>query len=408
METLKGLSNFVSEGLKNGSLQQKTFPENDTAQFKKNPFYKVVADKLIEQLEAGTAPWQKPWEDSIHKNPTNPVTGNDYKGMNSIFLSMQGRADSRWLTYKQAKSIDAQVKKGEKATTVTYVKLREEKTVYENGKPVIDSNGEKVKRTIVLEKPKYFSASVFNGEQIEGLPELEKKERTWEDLKRAEDILKDSGATIIHDRADTDFYSASKDEIHLPPREQFDESAKYYSTALHELGHWTGHEDRLNRDLSGKFSSDSYAKEELRAEISSLMVGNSLNIGHNPDNHAAYVKSWIKALKEDPKEILHASKDAEAIHQFIMEKERAVNKDSDIDVKINKQETAILETEKLNISKPEIMKLPEAMQEMADKFHSPEDKQRFIEGVNKMIIQQENQIQNKEATNIQVDSGAER
>jgi antirestriction protein ArdC len=88
----------------------------------------------------------------------------------------------------------------------------------------------------------------------------------------------------------------------------FDNAGKYYATALHELGHATGHPSRLDRDLSGGFGSESYAKEELRAEISSLMAGTELGIGHDPQQHTAYVKSWIKILKDDPKEILNALK----------------------------------------------------------------------------------------------------
>ncbi|HHQ4590751.1 TPA: zincin-like metallopeptidase domain-containing protein, partial [Aeromonas veronii] len=92
--------------------------------------------------------------------------------------------------------------------------------------------------------------------------------------------------------------------------------------ALHELGHATGHASRLNRDLSGRFGSESYAKEELRAEIGSLLIGDELEIGHDPGQHAAYVKSWVKVLKEDPKEILRAARDAEAIKDWVIARER--------------------------------------------------------------------------------------
>jgi len=259
IDTLKAVSRYVSNGLKDGSLSQQTFPSSDTAQFKKEPFYQTVANKVIEQLEEGTAPWQKPWEAGYSEAPMNPTTGNPYKGMNAVYLAMQGRSDPRWLTYKQAQGLNAQVKKGEKATNIQYVKLKEEKVIYENGKPKLDSNGEKMKRVITLEKPKYFSASVFNADQIEGLLELEKKETTWEDLKKAEDILKGSGAEIKHDQADRAFYKLSSDSIHLPEKSQFDSPQKYYATALHELGHWTGHKDRLDRDLTGGNNSESYA-----------------------------------------------------------------------------------------------------------------------------------------------------
>lgn len=342
LDSLKSVSRYVSNGLKNGSLEQQTFPASDTAQFQKEPFYQTVANKVIEQLEKGTAPWQKPWEEGHREAPMNPTTGNQYKGMNAVFLAMQGRSDPRWLTYKQAQGLDAQVKKGEKATSIQYVKLKEEKVIYENGKPKVNSNGEKMKRVIVLEKPKYFSASVFNAEQIEGLPKLEKKETTREDLKKAEDILKNSGATINHDQTNSAFYKPSSDTIHLPEKSQFDSPQKYYATALHELGHWTGHKERLDRDLSGGKDSESYAKEELRAELGSLMLGSSLKISHDPEQHISYVKSWVKALKDEPKEILYAAKDADKIHNFVME----FDKDKSIETTENLAKKAVMLSKK--------------------------------------------------------------
>lgn len=361
-DTLKAVSRYVSNGLKDGSLSQQTFPSSDTSQFKKEPFYETVANKVIEQLEQGTAPWQKPWEAGHIEPPMNPTTGNQYKGMNAVYLAMQGRPDPRWLTYKQAQGLDAQVKKGERATSIQYVKLKEEKVIYENGKPKLDSNGDKMKRVTALEKPKYFSASVFNAEQIEGLPELEKKETTWEDLKKAEDILKASGAEIKHDQKDGAFYRPSTDSIHLPEKSQFDSPQKYYATALHELGHWTGHEDRLDRDLTGDKDSESYAKEELKAELSSLMLGGTLKIGHDPEQHVSYVKSWIKALKDDPKEILYAAKDADKIHNFVM----AFDRDKTMTIKT----TESLTEKAIALSEKSIIEEDKGNIELADNLNS--------------------------------------
>ncbi len=432
MDSLKGLSRFVSEGLKNGTIEQKIFPAFDKAQFQKEPFYKVVADKLIEQLEQGTAPWQKPWEAGAQLNPINPVTGNNYKGMNALYLSMQGRADNRWLTYKQAKSIDAQVKKGEKSTSITYIKVREEKQVYENGKPLLDSKGDKVKRIVTLEKPKYFSANVFNAEQIEGLPALEKKESTWEDIERAKKLLENSGATIIHDQRDSAFYSPSLDEVHLPPKEQFSTPEKYYATALHELGHWTGHSSRLDRDLTGGNNSENYAKEELRAEISSLMVGNTLSIGHDPGQHAAYVKSWLKTLREDPKEIMYAAKDAEKIHDFILDKDisktqdvknasenNEIVSDSRNEEKNNTDAFDVSQTTKqqsLDASEKEIgdgnknspINLSEAINVIVSKISSDKDCERFVKEIHARIDEQHRQLLFKAAVNSQDQDEMER
>ncbi len=286
----------------------------------KKPYYEQISERLIQQLEAGTAPWQKPWEPGSHRMPHNPVSGTRYKGANAIWLAMQGRSDPRWMTYKQAQSVNAQVSKGEKGVAVQYWKFRDRVPKRdENGKPVLDDKGKKVMVSVELDKPKVFSSVVFNAEQIKGLPPLEaKKEPAWDRHERAESILKASGADLHHDQGDRAFYRPSTDSIHLPDQGQFESADRYYSTALHELGHWTGHPSRLDRDLSGGFGSESYAKEELRAEISSLMIGEELEIGHDPGQHAAYVKSWVRVLKDDPKEILRAARDADKIRDMVM------------------------------------------------------------------------------------------
>ena len=129
----------------------------------KIPYYEQVAGRLIEQLEAGTAPWQKPWEPGSIHLPHNPVSGTRYKGSNAMWLEMQDWEGPRWMTYKQAQSIEAQVRKGEKSTLVQYWKLNDKVPVKdERGKPVRDGEGNKVYRTLELDKPRVFSAVVFN------------------------------------------------------------------------------------------------------------------------------------------------------------------------------------------------------------------------------------------------------
>jgi len=286
----------------------------------KKPFHVVVAEGLIKQLEAGTAPWQKPWEaGQTGTLPMNPTTGKRYRGINSIQLMMQGREDNRWLTYKQAEAVGAQVRRGERGTLVQYWKFDEERTkTDEQGRPVKGADGEPEKERVRLERPKVFHAVVFNAEQIDGLPPAVKLPQRWDAIERAESILKASGADISHAAGDRAFYRPSTDSITMPYREQFKTADAYYATALHELGHWTGHESRLGRDLANPFGSEAYAKEELRAEIASMIVGDELGIGHDPGQHAAYVKSWVKVLKDDPMEILRAAADAEKIHGFVM------------------------------------------------------------------------------------------
>lgn len=288
---------------------------------KRKAFHEQVAEKLIEQLKQGTAPWQKPWQPGEPGAgiPINPVTGKRYRGINIIQLMMQARTDQRWLTYKQAEAAGAQVLKGEKGTSIQYWKFSEEQTIAdEAGRPLLDDQGQPRKGQLPLERPRVFFATVFNAEQVEGLPPLERKEPSWQVLDRAEHILQASQAVIRHGEHDRAFYRASTDSIHLPGRSQFKTADQYYATALHELGHWTGHSSRLNRDLLNPYGSVEYSKEELRAEIASMILGDELGVGHDPGQHAAYVKSWIKVLEENPLEIFRASADAERIQDYVL------------------------------------------------------------------------------------------
>jgi putative DNA primase/helicase len=284
-------------------------------------FHEQVAENLIAQLKQGSAPWQKPWQpgDPLLTLPNNPTTGKRYRGINALFLMSQGRTDPRWLTYKQALSRDAQVRKGEKSTLVQYWKFTDERIKKDNSdSPVLDTTGQPVKEQVRLERPRVFYATVFNAEQIDNLPPLNIKAPDWDPLDRAEQILQASNAVIQHGEHDRAFYRPTTDRIHLPHKNQFPVPSQYYATALHELGHWTGHESRFNRDLSHPFGSEGYAREELRAEIASMLLGYELGIGHDPGQHVAYVGSWIKVLEEDPTEIFRAAADAEKIQDYVL------------------------------------------------------------------------------------------
>jgi antirestriction protein ArdC/phage/plasmid primase-like uncharacterized protein/Mor family transcriptional regulator len=288
----------------------------------KKPHHIKVAENLIKKIEEGTAPWQRPWKPGqVGMLPMNPVTNKRYKGINALHLMSQEHSDPRWLTYNQAQDIGAQVRKGEKGTTVQYWKFTEERDKIDpqSGEVVTGPDGKAIKEIVKLDSPRVFLATVFNASQIDNIPEISLPPRDqWQDLERAEHILKASGANISHKDQNTAYYRPSTDSIHLPLKEQFETPANYYATALHEVGHWSGHPSRLARDLSNPFGSEAYAKEELRAEIASMVLGDELGIGHDPGQHAAYVKSWVKALKDDPMEIFRAAADAEKIVGFVM------------------------------------------------------------------------------------------
>jgi len=184
---------------------------------------------------------------------------------------------------------------------------------------MLDGEGNPVRELVRYERPRVLSAVVFNAQQIEGLPPAPDRPALpeWERHERAERILAGSGVGLRHVQGDRAFYRLSKDRITLPERGQFATGDRYYATALHELGHATGHPSRLNRDMAHPFGSEGYAREELRAEIGSLMLGGQLGIGHDPSQHVAYIGSWIKALEQDPREVFRAAADAEKIVKMV-------------------------------------------------------------------------------------------
>ena len=292
---------------------------------KRPPFHEEFAGKIIERLQEGTAPWQIPWTPGqTSLVPHNPASGTVYRGMNRVNLALSGYDDPRWMTLKQANDNGYSIFPGSKATPVVYFQFTEEKNrLDKDGKPVLDADGKPEKEQVELDKPIIRFAHVFNAEQVDGIPpiQLTDKAYEWEPIEKAENILAASGANIKHDQSNRAFYRYSEDAIHLPPKENFDAPDKYYSTALHELGHWTRYETRLNRE-NGPFGSEKYAREELRAEIASWMLGQEIGIGHDPGQHAAYVQSWIQVLKEDPYEIVRACRDAEKIKEYVFDLER--------------------------------------------------------------------------------------
>ncbi len=249
--------------------------------------------------------------------PFNPASGTQYKGANHIGLIVNGGySDPRWMTYNQAREKGFQVKKGERSQRISFFSpTRFENELDENGKPVLDTDGKP--RKVEVLKPTFKIANVFNASQIEGMEEFQPEPLTWNPVERAEKILANSGAEITHSQRDRAFYRPATDRIELPPKSQFATPESYYATAIHELAHWTQKQGRVERQTGPK-GSEEYAKEELRAEIASWMINTRLGLGHDPSNHIAYTANWAQALKDDPKEIFRAARDAEKIKDFIM------------------------------------------------------------------------------------------
>ena len=294
-------------------------------------YYNQVADSLIKQIERGTAPWTQAWQPGEKAMPCNVKTGKAYRGGNSVWLmsvaERRGYSDERWGTFKQIQEIEGQVRRGEKGTRILYWHFEDRRLAKDRkGLPVLDDKGNPVFETRALPAPRAYTYTVFNAEQCQGLPERPSK-MAWAGHEGAEQLIKRTGARIEHSGEDRAFYDIGGDRIVLPYKERFESAPGYYQAALHELGHWTGHASRLNRAtlqegiMEGPYSKQ-YAREELRAEISSMMTGDRLNLGHDPTRNASYVGHWIKALRDDPREIYKASRDAQDISDYLMEPER--------------------------------------------------------------------------------------
>jgi antirestriction protein ArdC len=297
--------------------------QNQNPDQQKRDHRQEVTDSIISLLEQGVAPWQKPWEGI--GIPMNPTTEKAYRGGNAVHLMatalQRGYDDPRWMTYKQAWENDWQVKKGEKGTRIEFWEVKNASDERdEPSQPPADAP-EKPERRFI-----HKIYTVFNAQQIEGIPAYAPKERTrFEAVEAGERILMSSGAGIRHDQADRCFYHRGTDTIHLAPKEAFKDAPGYYGTALHELSHWTGHPSRLNRatlNESYRFGDPAYAREELRAEMASLFLAAETGIPHDPTTHAAYVGSWIEALRNDKNEIFRAAHDASAAADFVLSLDR--------------------------------------------------------------------------------------
>ncbi len=273
-------------------------------------FRDEITAKIIEALESGTAPWQKPWNG--REGFQNAITKHNYSGINTVILSMaalkfdSGAKDPRWATYKQASDAGWHVKKGAKGTHILL------------WKPTLAAD-EDGKKTISTVLQRVFT--VFHASQIEGIGEYIPPEiNAVAANERAEKIISDSGAQINYG-GDEAYYSPAGDYIQLPPMDDFTSLEGYYSTVLHELAHWTGHPSRLNRvQRCSKFSQD-YAFEELIAEMGSLFVASSAAIpqsGCEFQNHVSYIESWLKHLKSDNMYIFRAAAEASKAAGFLL------------------------------------------------------------------------------------------
>lgn len=274
--------------------------------------YEMVTDRIIKQLEQGVIPWRKTWS-GVRGGAYNRVSKKTYSLINQIMLLHEGE----YASYKQWQSLGGQVRKGEKSEMVVFWKIVQVDDTDENGDPV-------KKNVPVL---RYYN--VFHISQVDGVEPLDKPVTSdIEPIEAAEGVLMDyinrEGIKLEREASNQAYYVPSLDTIHLPLLEQFTDAAEYYSVAFHEATHSTMKPERCDRPQKmAAFGSESYSKEELVAEIGSATLLNITGIETDGtfQNNAAYIKSWLKVLRDDSKFIVSASSKAEKAVRYILGEE---------------------------------------------------------------------------------------
>jgi antirestriction protein ArdC len=275
---------------------------------KKANVYQIVTDKIIEQLETvKIGDYSKPWFDIGRAIPRNAISKKNYRGIN-IFL-LHGIGSGNWASYKQWASKDCQVKKGEKSSVVTYWNITEK----------VNKDGKKEK-VFFLRYYRVFEACQVEGDYARSL-EQPVKLNTHSAIPNAERVLMEymDKHLINMNEGDQAAYSPVRDCVIMPKLGQFNSPEQYYSVWAHECVHSTGHSSRLDRKLTGRFGSEDYAKEELIAELGSAMLCAELGLENLPRlDHAAYIKSWLAALRNDSKLVVQAASKAQKACDLIM------------------------------------------------------------------------------------------
>lgn len=277
----------------------------------KKSVYEMITERIIEQLENGVIPWQKPWS-GTHSGAYNRVSNKSYSLLNQLLL----KHDGEYATFKQWSDLGGKIRKGEKSEVVTFWKIQP----YEEE----NENGEKLIKQIPLLR--YYN--VFHISQVDGVePKEQLKISNLEPIEEAEKIKTDymnrEHLKIFEKVTNDAFYLPIQDYIQVPCKEQYQDIEEFYSTLFHEMIHSTGHKSRLNRsDMQGivRYGSEKYSKEELTAELGSAMIINILGIETEKSfkNSSGYIQDWLQVLKNDNKFIVSASSRAEKAVKYIL------------------------------------------------------------------------------------------
>lgn len=284
--------------------------------------FAAVTDRIIAELESGIIPWNRPWT-GVSEGAIRRSNGKPYSLINQLLLGKPGE----YLTFKQCKDEGGKVKKGAKSKMVVFWKVLHREKKDASGNVIRDENGLPVDDPIPMLR--YYN--VFHIDDCDGIQPKYTAEHlpaTVSPVERAEEIIAEySGRaklTIEHSKQNRAFYSPSRHLVSLPLMEQFEDTAGYYETAFHELTHSTGHKSLLNRfsenDGAAAFGSESYSKEELVAEIGACGILHELGLETTKSfrNNAAYIQSWLSALKNDKRLIVSAAGRAEKAIRLIL------------------------------------------------------------------------------------------
>lgn len=277
--------------------------------------YASITNRIVAALEAGDIPWQFPWKrEPGSVIPRNITTGRPYRGINTVLLNLTvstaGYGRNQCLTFQQARTLNAHVRRGEAGTSIVFFKMMELKD---------KAGGEAHDPSITTTVPLLRGFTVFNVEQVEDLPagfSESAAEVTWNPVAEAERLLSQSGAVIRHG-GDKAFYRSADDFIQMPLRSAFAKAEAYYNVALHELTHWTGNSARCDRQLKGRQHLAAYAFEELIAEMGAAFLCAHCGIAGELQ-HAAYISSWLEALRNDKRLVFTAASLAQKAADFIL------------------------------------------------------------------------------------------
>ena len=287
--------------------------------------YEIVTNQIVEALEEVDAnSWECPWNQYAHF-PRNGESGRHYNGINVFVLWCVGMTNGyetqEWFTYKGAQRLGGHVKKGESGTKIVYWQFPEVADLDAAGltEDEYDELSEDEKDDVPTKTiPVCKTFTVFNRAQCKELPEPEQQDVATDD--EIDEFIGSVGADIR--RGPMAAYNPKEDKVVLPPRSDFDSTNAYYGTAIHELAHWTGHEDRLDRDLSTRFGDDDYAFEELVAQLTASFV--CADFGVKSDLQSPeYIKHWIEKMREDKYAVFTASRHAKEAAEFLHEQAEA-------------------------------------------------------------------------------------